>query len=183
MGGFGSGRKGWTYGELRSGGGRTAQDRERRNDKVSKLLKLMEEKDEERRKKDKERKPQAIGAYKLAKSDSLIDFASELLDEIIEKGERIENEGSILKKSISFNPLRPHLMTHDSPYYSPYKILSDGSFAPYPTEHWIGLGRDASGYRTTDAFYATARGHKFMKSVNIEDLYKVIPSSGNNGRE
>jgi len=85
--------------------------------------------------------------------DDIRNIASSL-DDTIKKGMEVAKDK--VEKALTFNPLKPHEMTSDSMYYNPYRILSDGSYAPHPTGYWTSLGRDPEGYKETDKFYRMA---------------------------
>lgn len=67
---------------------------------------------------------------------------SSTLDDVIEKGQKIESkQEEVLMKGLSFDPYRPHDMNEQSQFYNPYRWVDDG-YMPYPVEHWRSLGKD-----------------------------------------
>jgi hypothetical protein len=109
----------------------------------------------------------------------MMEIAS-LLDDTIQKGLSIKRKG--FKKALTFNPLQPHEMGDFSSYHNPYRMLPDGSYAPYESkelmapqvEYQVGdktlkmypdeeIRRD--GYREVDQFYAQAAGAQCQREV------------------
>lgn len=102
-----------------------------------------------------------------------------------------------LIKSISFNPLEPHDMNVESTYYSPYRLLSDGSYAPHDKGYWMQqapqlhadgefggqqmriLSADEErmrddGYSEVSKFYRAAGVFKSELYSEIDELVKAI---------
>jgi ppGpp synthetase/RelA/SpoT-type nucleotidyltranferase len=103
------------------------------------------------------------------------DIASEL-DEVIEKGKKLEEKANEIKKSLSFDPTRPVDMSSvDSVFYSPYRQMADGTYAPYPVDHWAGMGKPREAYRTTEEFYRMAGGDGGEPFLNLQDVASVRP--------
>lgn len=105
-----------------------------------------------------------------------------LLDETIQKGLSLKAKEKRLRKALSFNPMMPHEMGEHSLYHNPYKILPDGSYAPYESSYLMApqivyregekelvaypneeVRRD--GYREVDEFYARAHGAQCQREI------------------
>jgi len=106
-----------------------------------------------------------------------------LLDDTIEKGERLERKSRIeqyeetLTKSLSHDPFRPHQMNVDSPYHNPYRQLADGSFAPQTLEELEYSGRNLEHYGTVKQFYRDAGVEREIRS---ERDHQALQASINN---
>jgi len=91
-------------------------------------------------------------------------------------------------KSISFNPLIPVEMNtpKGEGFYSPYRRLADGSYAPYSVEHWAEHGKNPADYREvhrflTEANYYTKKSKEFtnkMRALVGSDLIKARAQIG-----
>lgn len=133
------------------------------------------------------------------------DIAS-VLDDVILKSEHLvqrdrereANQKRALRKSLSFDPFRPHEMTAESGFYNPYRQLGDGSYAPHRAAYWMeqapgsmpdsefgintskvwadegGHAREvrADGYRSVEAFYRQAGVMKAVLNVEIDQITK-----------
>lgn len=71
---------------------------------------------------------------------------SKSLDDVIEKGSRLESKssGGSLRKGLTFDPTRPYEMTSESEFYNPYRQLEGGGYMPYPVDYWREKGKTAS---------------------------------------
>lgn len=111
-----------------------------------------------------------------------------LLSEYVKKRGGPDKLVKDINKALSFNVDRIHTMTADSNFYSPYRQLADGSYAPHPEEYWNSQGRDyrdsgisqfysAAGAKGGD-FGLTNHGADFrmsMSSVIEETIQKAAP--------
>jgi len=95
------------------------------------------------------------------------------LDEVIEKGNEV-------KKALTFDILKPTEMSEFQHFYSPYQLRTDGTYAPWPEDHWLqqkpSSERDPSfaayrhkqdGFRETRAFYGDPEPiRQFRRSID-----------------
>ena len=130
------------------------------------------------------------GAQRLKVCSDLARLSRQILKSKHERG---------LIKSISFNPLEPHDMNVESTYYSPYRLLSDGSYAPHDKGYWMQqapqlhadgefggqqmriLSADEErmrddGYSEVSKFYRAAGVFKSELYSEIDKLVKALPS-------
>jgi len=80
-------------------------------------------------------------------------------------------------KSLSFNPLQPIEMGHDSNFYSPYKYVSgtNGGFMPYDSKYWAQEGRVVETQDGHNIYYendAFMRRHGIAKSEAKSDKFE-----------
>lgn len=133
------------------------------------------------------------------RTPSIVEVAA-LLDETIAKAEQLESRAPArpLRRSLSFDPMKPVEMNAEVPYYNPYRQLGDGSFAPHAPQYWMeqaggalpdgefGFGERRfafeendhgrqlrrDGYREVDSFYRQAGVTKAVMDVEIDEIMK-----------
>jgi hypothetical protein len=120
------------------------------------------------------------------------------LDDIIEKGTKIENgeeedegpkekenptpelgEGGEdekeIKKGLSFDLMTPHTMGYGSRFYNPYRMMPDGSFMPHDAAHWTSMGKNKENYMHHDDFfkeYGLVKSFRQLKS-SVPNMLKI----------
>jgi len=107
----------------------------------------------------------------------ILEIASILDDGIVKAHSRARRKMRKIRKGLSFNPMAPHEMSADSPYYCPYLQLQDGSFAPYPEEVW-NQDPTNTNYRTVQQFYSVV-GENFRPGPAVREFRifkKSVPS-------
>lgn len=115
-----------------------------------------------------------------------------LLDDTIEKSSLVERQEvakakakrTEIRKALSFDPMSPIEIGQESTIHNPYRLLPDGSYAPYSAQHWADQGkydlsaagvqyhrmaRNPDGYRESETMLST------MKAVIDDSIVKAIP--------
>jgi ppGpp synthetase/RelA/SpoT-type nucleotidyltranferase len=88
------------------------------------------------------------------------------------------DEGEDLTKSITYNPLEPADMgLNRHSYYSPYRRLSDGSFAPHSVEHWAEQGKEPGDYNDVHRFLSEA-GYYTKKAQDCTNRLRDLVKGG-----
>jgi len=103
---------------------------------------------------------------------------SSLLDETIEKGEKVtqsrieksKKKRQSIRKALSFNPMSIHEMTPDSLYHNPYDHTELG-FMPKPPGYWQNEGR---GERTEEMSSFHRQVHDPEAYREVKDYYSAL---------
>lgn len=112
--------------------------------------------------------------------ESLASILDEHIVKALAKPTKIQRLERDIIKGLSHDPFNPVLMTEDVGYYNPYRQMADGSFVPFPVEHWEEQGHRPEHYLTTKQFYekympptaARQKFDSFARSIE-NDLYKA----------